>query len=159
VPELTVKLAARQSALYAAEHATIDRLGLRWERLADAQAYIDTLIGSAWFFARWPRLVRCVVERRGAGSSWSTCEPLDSAHAGATATEGAILVADGCLTQAVVLHELAHLLLPADVGHEPAFAQTLLTLVRHEMGFFAFAEYYGALRQIEGFGSLRADYD
>jgi putative metallohydrolase (TIGR04338 family) len=141
------RLPAGQAELYAAEHDTIDRAGLRWRRLPEAQAYVDGLIGSDWFFERWPHFVRGVVERRGAGSSWSTCQALDRGAPDGSPSEGVILVADGALTQAVVLHELAHLLLPPDRGHDAAFVETLLTLVRHEMGFFAFAEYQQALRQ------------
>jgi hypothetical protein len=157
--EVNVTLAPHQAALYVAEAASIDGLGRRWRRLADAQSYVDGLIGSAWFFDRWPGFVRCTVERRGSGSVWSTCQHLDASGVGGNATEGVILLADGGLTQPVVLHELAHLLLPPGSGHHAAFAETHLTLVRHEMGFFAFADYYHALRTLEGFGSLREGVD
>jgi putative metallohydrolase (TIGR04338 family) len=145
-------LAPRQQALYFAEAASIEPLGRRWRRRADAQAYVDGLIESAWFFERWPTFLRCTVERRGSGSVWSTCQHLDNLGPGGTATEGVILVADGCLAQPVVLHELAHLLLPPAAGHGPAFADTLLTLVRHEMGFFAIAELSRALESTDHLG-------
>lgn len=156
---MTVTLASHQAALYSAEAATIEGLGLRWRRLADAQRYLDGLIGSAWFFDRWPAFVRGTIERRGSGSSWSTCQHLDATGTSGHATEGVILVADGGLTQPVVLHELTHLLLPPGSGHRTAFAETHLTLVRHEMGFFAFAAYYHALRRLEGFATLREGID
>lgn len=135
-----------QEALYAAEHVSIDRVGLSWHRRADVQAYVTNLVESSWFFERWPWFVRCIVERRGHGSRWSTCRPLDDAGPGGRPTEGVILLADGAARQPVVLHELAHLLAPPDAGHGPPFAATLLTLVRAEMGFFAFAEFRDALR-------------
>jgi hypothetical protein len=156
---VNVTLAPHQAALYSAEAASIEGLGRRWRRLADAQRYVDELIGSAWFFDHWPTFLRCTIERRGSGSSWSTCQHLDAAGKDASATEGVILVADGGLTQPVVLHELAHLVLPPGSGHRATFAETHLTLVRHEMGFFAFAEYYHALRALEVFGSLREGID
>jgi putative metallohydrolase (TIGR04338 family) len=62
-----------------------------------------------------------------------------------------LLLADGGLRQPVVLHELAHLLLPPHAGHGPPFAEVLLELVRHEMGFFAYAELQQALWATPGF--------
>lgn len=152
-------LGAHQAALYAAETETIDGLGLLWRRRHEAQAYLDRLVESAWFFERWPHFVRGTISRRGSGSVWSTCQHLDAGGPGGRATEGVILVADGALTQPVVLHELAHLLLPAHAGHSPPFAETLLTLVRHEMGFVAFADYYHALRRTECFSAIREGID
>jgi putative metallohydrolase (TIGR04338 family) len=127
-----MKLGALQARVYAAEEA-IQAQGRRWTRIADAQAYLDGLIESEWFFERWPHLLRCTVERRGSGARWSTCSHLDR-------SEGVILVAPGALIQPVVLHELAHLVLPSDCGHGPPFADTLLELVRHEMGFYAYTD-------------------
>jgi len=54
-----------------------------------------------------------------------------------------------------VLHELAHLLAPPGTGHGPAFAETMLSLVHHEMGLTAFADYLHALRRRPEFASLR----
>jgi putative metallohydrolase (TIGR04338 family) len=59
------------------------------------------------------------------------------------------------LRQPVVLHELAHLLSAPGTGHGPRYAETLLTLVRHEMGFPAFAAFYAALRRRDGFRHVR----
>jgi len=149
----TTALGSRQAALYAAEAEAIDGLGVRWSRGADVQAYVDGLLESAWFFERWPHFLCCTVERRGSGARWSTCHALDDSGPGGSATEGVLLLAS--LTQPVVLHELAHLLVPPGAGHGPAYAETLLTLVRHEMGFPAFAALYAALRRHEGFGEIR----
>jgi len=150
------RLGSQQEALYAAEAASIDRLGIVWARLADAQRAVDGVVGSAWFAERWPHFVRAVVERRGNGATWSTCSPLDGAGPGGRPTEGVILVA-GALRQPVVLHELAHLLLPRRAGHGTAFAETMLALVRHEMGFVAYVEYLYALRRHEPFRSIAED--
>jgi putative metallohydrolase (TIGR04338 family) len=156
---VTVTLAPHQAELYAAEAATIDQVGRRWTRCADAQAYVDRLIASAWFADRWPNMVACTVVRRGSRSAWSTCEHLDAAGPDGRATEGVILLADGALRQPVLLHELAHLLLPPDEGHGLLFAETLLRLVRHEMGFYAFADFYRSLCRTDAFRSVRADGD
>jgi hypothetical protein len=139
------RLGVGQAALYAAEATTIDRLGRRWSRLRDAQGYLDGLIGSDWFFERWPHFVRATLERRGRGSTWSTCHPLDANGPEGAPTEGVILPAGTAVTQSTILHELAHLLVPPDTGHGPLFADALLALVRREMGFFAFADLQHAL--------------
>ena len=152
-------LAPQQADLYAAEAEALDGRGRRWARVADADAYLDELLESAWFFERWPHFVRCRIERRGSGSRWSTQHGLDRDRPDGDATEGVILIADGALNEPVVLHELAHLLLPPGVGHGPAFAETLLTLVRHQMGFFAFADCFSALRRRESFRLIREGVD
>jgi len=149
------RLGSCQEQLYAAEAETIADLGLRWRRLRDVRAYLDRLVESEWFAQRWPHFVRCAVERRGSGSVWSTCHRLDHDGPDERATEGVVLLSDGALRQPVVLHELAHLLLPPESGHGPDFAETMLTLVRGEMGFFAFAAYYHALRRRDGFQHIR----
>jgi putative metallohydrolase (TIGR04338 family) len=156
---MVARLGARQAELYAAEAEAIESLGLSWARLAGAQRYVDGLICSEWFFERWPHFVRCTVERRGSGATWSTSQALDADGPSGCPTEGVLLLAPGCLRQPVVLHELAHLLAPPGVGHGPPFAETLLTLVRHEMGFVAFAELYHALRRRDGFASIREGID
>ena len=149
------RLGELQRELYAAEAESIDRLGISWRRVADAQAYVEGLVRSQWFGSRWPHFVRATVERRGHGSAWSASVPLDAAAPGGRPTEGVILVADGGLRQPTILHELAHLLAPPDAGHGVAFAEVLLTLVRQEMGFFAFAECFHALRRHAGFSALQ----
>jgi len=148
------RLGSAQAALYAAEAESVDRCGVVWRRLADAQRAVDALVGSEWFGARWPHFVRAAVERRGDGARWSTHQALDGAGPGGRATEGVVLVA-GPLRQATVLHELAHLLLAGTAGHGPEFAETMLTLVRHEMGFVAFADYFHALRRRDPFRAIR----
>jgi putative metallohydrolase (TIGR04338 family) len=129
-----MKLGVDQARMYAAESSLQD-VGMRWTRYANAQAYVDGLIESEWFFERWPHLLRCTVERRGSGARWSTCARVEGDRC-----EGVILVAPGALTQPVVLHELAHLVLPPDCGHGAPFPDTMLELVRHEMGFYAYSD-------------------
>jgi len=148
------RVSERQAGLYRVEHETLDGRGRRWGRVPEAQRYLDELVSSAWFFDRWPHFVRVRVERRGRGASWSTCEFLDAGGPGGRPTEGVVLVAPAGLTEPVVLHELAHLLSPG-VGHDVAFAETFLSLVRHQMGFFAFAELFQGLRRLDGFRTLR----
>ncbi|HET6794611.1 MAG TPA: hypothetical protein VFH45_09225 [Acidimicrobiales bacterium] len=139
------RLGAAQADLYAAEADSVDRLGVVWRRLADARCHAGLLVGSDWFAERWPHFVECDVERRGSGSVWSTCLPLDDGGPEGRPTRGVVLLADGGLRQPVLLHELAHLLNRPGAGHDRAFAAIHLTLVRHDMGFLAYAEYRRAL--------------
>jgi len=147
------RLSTQQAALYGAEAESIERLGVTWARLADAQRDLDRLVGSAWFARRWPHFGRATVQRRGHGAVWSLGVALDHAGPEGRPTEGVVLVA-GPLRQPVVLHELAHLLVPGGTGHGPDFAETLLTLVRAEMGFPAFAELFHALKRREPFRGI-----
>ena len=150
------RLGPRQAALYAAEAESLGGLGVSWRRLAEARAYLDTLVESDWFAARWPHFVRCALQRRGRGSRWSTCQPLDADGPGGRPTEGVVLVADGGLSQPVLLHELSHLLAAPGSGHGDEFAAVQLALVRREMGFFAYAAYRQALRRTPAFRAVDA---
>lgn len=143
---MAVRLGERQTALYAAEARALHGLGRRWRRVADIQRYVDALITGDWFADRWPQLVRCTVERRARGARWSTFQALDHDGPEGTPTEGVLLLAPPGFDQPTVLHEVAHLVLPPDTGHAPPFAQALLGLVRHEMGFFAYADLRTELR-------------
>ena len=149
------ELGPHQAALYAAEAESIDGLGRRWRRRDEVQAYVDAVVDSEWFGRHWDHFVRCTVERRGHGSVWSTNHSLDAGGPAGRPTEGVILLATRGLTQPVVLHELAHLLSSPGSGHGPPFAATFLKLVRHEMGFFAYADLLHALRRRPEFAGLR----
>lgn len=148
---MPARLGDRQAALYAAEGRALAGVGLRWRRVADAQRYVDALLDRDWFGDRWPQLVRCTVERRARGARWSTFQALDHDGPDGTATEGVLLVAPTGLDQPTVLHELAHLVCPPETGHAPPFARALLSLVRHEMGFFAYADLRAELRRIDAY--------
>jgi putative metallohydrolase (TIGR04338 family) len=137
--------------MYQAEHEALSRWGRRFSGVAEARSYLDRLVGSEWFFEHWPNLQGVEVQRRGPGARWS-CS-YGEVFEEALAVRGVIRLA--VLDQATVLHELAHLCCPQPSGHDTGFAETLLTLVRREMGFGAFAELYQALRQREGFAHVR----
>lgn len=139
------RLGEAQADVYAAERDALDGLGRSWRRTREVQAYLDRLVSSPWFEERWPHFVHCAVERRGAGSVYSTNEPLDHAGPDGRPTEGVVLLAGRPLRQEIVLHELAHLLAPPGCGHAMPFVDVQLELVREEMGFFAWAEYRSAL--------------
>lgn len=131
--------------MYAAEADALAGRGIRWRRVADAQAYADRLVGSAWFGSRWPHFGRAHIERRGSGATWSACAPVAWDHPGPEPTEAVLFLAPGQVGQTALLHELAHALAGPGDGHSPAFVDVQLELVRHEMGFFAFTDYREAL--------------
>ena len=128
--------------------------GRRWRKVIDIQADVDGVLESEWFGQRWPHLLRCAIERRSSGARWSTFQGLDADGPDGRATEGVLLIAPAGLDQLTVLHELAHLVLPPGVGHCVEFAETLLAMVRHEMGFFAYAELRQALRSTAPFANV-----
>ncbi|HEV2368890.1 MAG TPA: hypothetical protein VGR90_03390 [Acidimicrobiales bacterium] len=135
-----------QAGVYAAEVA-LDSYGMGWRRVPQAQSYLDRLVGSEWMAERWPELAGAVVERRGSGAVWSAAVPEETSWPGGPCRFGRILLAGRDLRQAVLLHELAHLLVHPDDTHGAPFVRTHLELVRHEMGFLAFVEYREALLQ------------
>lgn len=114
-------------------------MGLPLPTVPGLQTYVDGLLASRWFQARWGRWGRIEV-RSGAGRRSACAEgrhtikmPLWSRH------------------ERVTLHEVAHCLTPSRyASHGPEFAGVMLALVRHQMG----DEAARALR--EGFRTTRA---
>lgn len=120
---------ARQLAVYAAEEEALAGRGRVFSGPAEAQRYTDELVASAWWGDRWPEIDRVVVG------------PSRSRRLAGYAVPDAGEMRLSSREEAVLLHELAHLVTPGD-GHGPAFTAALLELVRRQMGFHA----YGALR-------------
>ena len=139
------RLGVVQAAVYAAEAEALASWGQRWTRLRQAQAYTDGLVGREWFAARWPQFGRCHVERRGSGARYSTAAALDGDPSTPTPGGAVVLLAPGHLTQAVLLHELAHVLAGPGDGHSAGFLTIQLELVRREMGILAYTDYRSAL--------------
>lgn len=86
------------------------------------QAWVDGLLATDWFMARWGD--RRLEVRPGFG------------HRRATADENGVLqMPKWARTELVLLHEMAHCLTPATVAsHGPEYAGVLLTLARRGMG-------------------------
>ncbi|MHB1912666.1 MAG: hypothetical protein ACYCTI_11505, partial [Acidimicrobiales bacterium] len=139
------RLGVVQAAVYAAEAEALETWGQRWSRLHQARAYADGLVGREWFVARWPHFGRCHVERRGSGARYSTAAALDTDGPGPQPGGAIVLLAPGHLNQAVLLHELAHVLAGPGEGHSAGFLTVQLELVRNEMGFPAYVDYRAAL--------------
>lgn len=134
-----------QAALYAAEKV-LSHQARRFTDIRQVRTYVDGLVGSEWFYERWPELEVVTVHRRSSGATWSIAA--EHGH-----ECGEIFLTS--LDIATILHELAHLCTPDDPGHGVSFAEAFLTLVRHEMGFFAWADLYQALRSTEPFQYVR----
>lgn len=144
---MAVRLGAAQAAVYAAEEEALAGTGMTWRRIDQAQRYADGLVERAWFAARWPEFGRVHVQRRSSGARYSTCAALDGDDSllRGRPTIAVVLLAPGHLTQAVLLHELAHVLAEGEDGHGRGFLATQLELVRQEMGIMVWAAYRGAL--------------
>jgi putative metallohydrolase (TIGR04338 family) len=118
----------RQLGVYASEEVALAGAGKEFRNLREVGAYVDDLIASDWWADRWPHIevIPVAGTRSGRFSGY--------------AVEGSGEIRLGCLREAVVLHEVAHVVTPG-AGHGPAFVDALLALVRERLGFHA----YGAL--------------
>lgn len=125
----------QQEAVYAAERGALGGYGRRFQNVGEIRAYVDRLVDSDWFHDRWPDVGRVAVSRIRS-SKWAGV---------ASARSLSIAIAYGAAGEAVVLHELAHVVSPPDAGHGPVFCFAFLALVREHMGFYAWAELYHAL--------------
>jgi putative metallohydrolase (TIGR04338 family) len=153
---MAARLGIVQAAVYAAEEEALGGAGVRWRRIGEAQRYAELLVDRDWFAACWPEFGRLHVERRSSGARYSTCAELDGSSRTPTGRPSAavVLLAPGHLTQAVLLHELAHVLAVGDRGHGPGFLAAQLELVRHEMGVMVWAAYRAALARRPELASL-----
>ena len=144
---MATRLGVVQAAVYAAEEEALAGAGMTWRRIEEARRYARLLIDREWFAERWPEFGRLHVERRSSGARYSTCAALDGPDPAPTGrpTGAVVLLAPGHLTQAVLLHELAHVLAEGDAGHGQGFLSTQLELVRQEMGIMVWASYRAAL--------------
>lgn len=106
------------------------------------QAYVDWLTDQAWFQRRWGRrklLVRHKV------------------HGNATGGYGRVTLPPWARTEHVILHEVAHGLLPKPhAWHGPEYVGIFLTLVRHTLGEDAGRRFSDKLRQHKASRSMVA---
>ena len=59
----------RQLAIYASEEAALGGAGREFGRLGEVRAYVDALIASDWWAARWPHIEAIAVGRSAATAS------------------------------------------------------------------------------------------
>ena len=95
--------------------------------------------------------VDAVLDRRVIRSRWGTqtaTVKLTNGYGGArTYGRHKITVSRGGRNEYVMLHEIAHVLTPEDVGHGPEFCGVLLFLVRNVLGKDAHAALLASMRQ------------
>ena len=118
----------RQRCVYASEDAALAGAGRVFRHLGEVRCYLEELVASDWWADRWPHIEVIPVDRTRSGRF--------SGYA--VEGDGAIRLA--ILREAVVLHEVAHVVTPG-AGHDQRFVDALLALVRERLGFHA----YGAL--------------
>jgi putative metallohydrolase (TIGR04338 family) len=105
------------------------RYGRRIEKVPDIQAYIDKLVASAWFRRRWGRTgYRAIRIHPGKRHTRATGDPWT----------GIIQLPIWARSEAVILHELAHVLCPTEAPwHGWEFLQIQLELIDHQLGKMA----------------------
>ena len=110
---------SQRARLYRAE-GEVDS-GRRLPTVARMQSYVDAVVATDWFLARWGE--RTLDVRPGFG------------HRRATADQNGVLqMPKWARSELVLLHEIAHCLTPVDVAaHGPEYAGVLLALARRAM--------------------------
>jgi putative metallohydrolase (TIGR04338 family) len=134
----------RQLSVYAGEEVALAGAGRVFRDLGEVRVYLDELIDSDWWADRWPHVAAIPVGRTRSG------------HFSGYAVECSGEIRVGTLTEAVVLHEVAHVVTPG-AGHGPAFLEVLLALVRERLGFHAYGALLAELRRRNVVGEGDAD--
>jgi putative metallohydrolase (TIGR04338 family) len=112
---------SQRARLYRAE-GLVDA-GRRLPTVERMQAWVDGLVATAWFVARWGD--RSFDVRPGFGHRRATAD----------AANGVLQMPKWARSELVLLHEVAHCLTPASVAsHGPEYAGVLLALIRRGIG-------------------------
>ena len=98
------------------------------------RAYVEDLIASDWWADRWPQVEKITVGRSRSGR-----------FAG-YAVDGNAEIRLAELSEAVLLHEIAHVVTPG-AGHGEAFIEAFLALVRERLGFHSYGALLAELRR------------
>lgn len=131
-----------QQHVYASEDAALSDTGRVFRDLGEVRAYLADLVDSDWWADRWPHVDAIPVGRTRSG------------RFSGYALEGCGEIRIGTLREAVVLHEVAHVVTPG-AGHGPAFVDALLALVRERLGFPAYGALLAELRRRDVVGRER----
>jgi putative metallohydrolase (TIGR04338 family) len=118
----------RQHRIYEGEEAALGDAGRVFRDLGEVRAYVADLVAGDWWADRWPHVEAIPLSRTR------------SLRFSGYAVEDTGEIRLRSLREAVVLHEIAHVVSPG-AGHGPAFVSAFLALVRERLGFHA----YGAL--------------
>lgn len=128
---------SQRKRLYNSERA-LDGVarGRHLEAVGDLQAYVDALLASRWFKARW--------------GAWGTIQVKPGGGRRSACAEGryVIKMPRWSRCELVTLHEVAHCLTPGRYAdHGPEFAGVFLSLVRQSMGQHAAASLRASFRE------------
>ena len=112
---------SQRARLYRAE-GTVDA-GRRLPTVGRMQAWVDGLVATEWFVARWGE--RSIEVRPGFGHRRATAD----------AVNGVLQMPKWARSELVMLHEIAHCLTPLTLAsHGPEYAGVLLALARRGIG-------------------------
>jgi len=112
---------SQRARLYRAE-GLVDA-GRRLPTVPRMQAWVDGLVATEWFVARWGE--RSIEVRPGFGHRRATAD----------AASGVLQMPTWARSELVLLHEIAHCLTPlTHASHGPEYAGVLLALARRGMG-------------------------
>ena len=120
-PETTRPRDSQRARLYRAE-GQVDA-GRALPTVPRMQAWVDGLVATDWFLARWG--ARAFEVRPGFGHRRATAD----------AVNGVLQMPKWARSELVLLHEIAHCLTPLTfASHGPEYAGVLLALARRGMG-------------------------
>lgn len=126
----------RQRRLYECEEAALGGAGRQFRHLGEVRAYVAELVAGAWWADRWPHVEAIPVGRTRS----------DRFDGYAVEGTGEIRLGGAGLREAVLLHEIAHVVTPG-AGHGPAFVAGFLDLVRERLGFHCYGALLAELRR------------
>jgi putative metallohydrolase (TIGR04338 family) len=137
------RLDTKRQKLYDAEAGAFRGDDVRFQGVAQAQAYVNRLCDLAWFRRRWGSRRITVFAKRGSGGY---ARGSADVHIGFNATGVYGKATAGSCSRLIVLHEMAHTLsgdVEAEGWHGPTFCRVLFELTRYAVS----AEVAEKLRQ------------
>ena len=135
---------------YKAEAAVCSKWqGQKFSDIREARYFIRHFIESAWFQARFPYFTNIVVEynprmRHAIAGPRLARRDLEGEK---VATSGKMTIGRECLVEQVILHELAHAVLPFEHYHDRRWLRTYLEFVRSSIGEGSYQALRTALKE------------
>lgn len=129
----------QQKRLYEAERCLWGH-GRSFSSNQEVADYLNTVVESDWFVKQYGWIPPVKIETLRS-QKWAGC-----------ADRQGFTIYLKRRTENVVLHELSHLICGTD-EHDHPFVRTMLHLVRHAMGFYAWAEFSYELKKVDYYGA------
>ena len=126
----------QQSAVYRAQ------AGLSWGRVnsvEEAQAWVDDKTSRDWWVGSYPNVVRIEVEAIVSDGTFTAVGKEDHANG-----RGLIGIDKNGTDLLTLIHEVAHGVTPAHIGHGQEWARHFLTLTYNTLGSDRYVELYDA---------------